>query len=41
MDNKSKLLALAERLEKTALDLEAYSALIEKYNRTIKEKLKD
>jgi hypothetical protein len=36
----NRLLALAERLEKTALDLEAYSALIEKYNRTIKEKLK-
>jgi hypothetical protein len=40
MDNKSKLLAPAKRLEKTALDLEAYSALIEKYNRTIMEKLK-
>jgi hypothetical protein len=40
MDNKSKLLALAKRLEQTALDMEAYSALIKKYNQTIKEKLK-
>jgi len=32
MDVKSKLLALAKKLEQTASDLEAYSALIEKYN---------
>lgn len=41
MDINARLLALAERLERIALDLEAYSALIEKYNRTIKEKLKN
>ena len=40
MDDKSRLLALAERLEQTALDLEAYSALIEKYNQIIKKRLK-
>ncbi|MEM3427973.1 MAG: hypothetical protein QXL91_07605 [Candidatus Bathyarchaeia archaeon] len=40
MDVNSRLLALADKLERTALDLEAYSALIEKYNRKIKEKLK-
>lgn len=40
MDANSRLLALAEKVERTALDMEAYSALIEKYNRTIKEKLK-
>lgn len=40
MDVNSRLLALAEKLERAALDLEAYSALIEKYNRKIKEKLR-
>jgi len=39
MDVNSRLLALADKLERTALDMEAYSALIEKYNRTIKERL--
>jgi len=36
----NRLLALADRLEQTALDLEAYSAFIEKYNRIMKERLK-
>ncbi|MBS7635748.1 hypothetical protein KEJ37_00140 [Candidatus Bathyarchaeota archaeon] len=40
MDVNTRLLALAERLERMALDLEAYSALIEKYNRIIREGLK-
>jgi len=40
MDVKSRLLALARRLERTASDLEAYLALIEKYNQIIKKRLK-
>ncbi|MEO3993280.1 MAG: hypothetical protein QN229_03085 [Desulfurococcaceae archaeon TW002] len=40
MDVNGRLLALTEKLERMALDLEAYSALIEKYNRIIKEGLK-
>ncbi len=35
-----QLLELAEKLERIALDIEAYSALIEKHVKTIKEKLK-
>jgi len=34
--SNTKLLALAEKLERVALEIEAYSALIEKYNRVLK-----
>jgi len=34
MDVNPRLLALAEKLERTALDLEAYYALIEKSRRS-------
>ena len=32
----NKLLALTEKIEKIAVDLEAYSLLLEKYNKMLK-----
>ncbi len=35
-----QLLSLAEKVERLALDIEAYSALIEKYNQKLRRSLK-